>query len=72
MFKKYRRLQKLSELRPYIVGEVLDRISISLPDIVAGSPKEGDMIARNPDNHADKWLMSAVYFATNFEPDPVE
>ena len=34
----------------------------------AGSPKVGDMIARNPKNHDDKWLVAAVYFADNFEP----
>ena len=34
----------------------------------AGSPKEGDMIARNPKNHADQWLVAAQYFADNFEP----
>jgi len=26
------------------------------------------MIARNPQKHADKWLVSAKYFADNFEP----
>ena len=33
----------------------------------AGSPKPGDMIARNPKNHADKWLVAAEYFTDNFE-----
>jgi hypothetical protein len=49
-------------------GEVLSsRVSISAPDREAGSPKEGDMIARNPANHDDQWLVSAAYFAANFE-----
>jgi hypothetical protein len=26
-----------------------------------------DMIARNPRNHEDQWLVSAQYFADNFE-----
>jgi len=26
------------------------------------------MIARNPKNHADQWLVAAKYFADNFEP----
>jgi hypothetical protein len=26
------------------------------------------MIARNPANHDDKWLVAADYFAANFEP----
>jgi hypothetical protein len=43
-------------------------VSISLPDLEAGSPKAGDMIARNPKNHDDQWLVAAAYFADNFEP----
>lgn len=43
-------------------------VSVSQPDSENGSPKVGDMIARNPKNHADKWLVAAVYFADNFEP----
>jgi hypothetical protein len=26
------------------------------------------MIARNPKNNDDKWLVAAKYFADNFEP----
>lgn len=66
-FRKYRR-KHISELRPYITGEPLDGVSVSLEDTRAGSPKLGDMIARNPKNHEDKWLVSAEYFADNFEP----
>jgi hypothetical protein len=42
-------------------------ISVSDPDRAAGSPKAGDMIARNPKNHADQWLVAAQYFRDNFE-----
>lgn len=66
-FKQYRRKQ-IAELRPYVEGEVLDRVSISAPDSEAGSPKAGDMIARNPKNHDDQWVVAAAYFADNFEP----
>ena len=67
-FKKYRRSQ-IAELRPYIEGEILSpRISVSATDAEAGSPKIGDMIARNPKNHDDQWLVAAKYFADNFEP----
>lgn len=65
-FKQYRRSQ-IGELRPYIEGDNLDRVSISTADKEAGSPKLGDMIARNPKNHADQWLVAAQYFADNFE-----
>lgn len=66
-FFQYRRSQ-IAELRPYEDGESLDRVSISAPDKEAGSPKSGDMIARNPKNHDDQWLVAAKYFADNFEP----
>jgi hypothetical protein len=67
MFRKYRRKQ-IAELRPYVDKEVLsDRVSISAADKEAGSPKVGDMIARNPKNHADQWLVAAQYFLDNFE-----
>ena len=65
-FKKYRRSQ-IAELRRYIVGEPMADVSIALVDRQAGSPKIGDMIARNPKNHADKWLVAEKYFADNFE-----
>jgi hypothetical protein len=67
-FRQYRRKQ-IAELRPYISGEYLGMtVSISAEDHRAGSPKDGDMIARNPKNHADQWLVAAQYFADNFEP----
>lgn len=67
MFKQFRRKQ-IAELREYVPGEALDRVSISDADKDSGSPKLGDMIARNPKNHDDQWLVAAKYFADNFEP----
>lgn len=66
-FKQYRRKQ-IAELREWKPGDDMDRVSISTSDLEAGSPKEGDMIARNPLNHADQWLVAAAYFKNNFEP----
>jgi hypothetical protein len=66
-FTKYRRKQ-IAELRPYEPGEIMDGVSINGEDAKAGSPKPGDMIARNPANHDDRWLVAAAYFAANFEP----
>ena len=65
-FKRYRRKQ-IAELRPYVQGEDMDGISVSDADAKAGSPKAGDMIARNPENHEDQWLVAAQYCADNFE-----
>ena len=64
--QKYRRKQ-VAEMRPYKDGDDLNGVSISNVDHDAGSPKPGDMIARNPKNHTDKWLVAAKYFADNFE-----
>jgi hypothetical protein len=66
IWNKYRR-KGLSEMRPYTPGEDISHVSISEPDRLAGSPKVGDMIARNPDNHADQWLVAKAYFEKNLE-----
>lgn len=66
-FNQYRRKQ-IAELRPYVSGEDIRLISVSGEDAKAGSPKPGDMVARNPKNHKDQWLVAAQYFADNFEP----
>jgi hypothetical protein len=65
-FKQYRRTQ-IAEMRPWQEGDDMSHVSISKPDLDAGSPKPGDMIARNPKNHADQWLVAAQYFSDNFE-----
>lgn len=75
-FKKYYRKQ-IAELRPVtsddinLGAELLRKkhgISISKADLENGSPKKGDMIARNPKNHQDQWLVAEDYFKENFEP----
>ena len=67
-FKQYRR-KSVSEMRTYVEGETLDgKVSISEADLKAGSPKVGDMIARNPKNHEDQWLVAKAYFEDNLEP----
>lgn len=50
-------------------GDPIDEqpsISISNEDLKNGSPKIGDMIARNPENHDDQWLVAKDYFQANF------
>lgn len=78
-FKKYRRSQ-IAELRPVNDNDLLQfvrkktiansegyTVSISDVDLANGSPKEGDMIERNPNNHLDQWLVAEKYFKDNFE-----
>jgi hypothetical protein len=65
-WKQYKR-KGLSEMRQYLLGEDMSGISISSADKENGSPKEGDMIARNPKNHKDQWLVAKKYFEENLE-----
>lgn len=80
-FKKYRRTQ-ISEMRPVTELDIKAyqadkeihltmnpefKVSISDADRQNGSPKIGDMIARNPKNHNDQWLVAEKYFKDNFE-----
>lgn len=66
-FKKFQRTN-LAEMRPYFEGEdlVALKVLISKEDRLNGSPKAGDMVARNPENHEDVWLVAKDYFEGNF------
>jgi hypothetical protein len=66
VFKKYRRSQ-IAEIADWEPGFDMTGVSVSEADRLAGSPKAGDKIARNPKSHADRWLIAAAYFADNFE-----
>ena len=80
-FKKYRRTQ-IAEMRPVTKRDIQSflndknlhslrdtefRVSISDVDKYNGSPRIGDMVARNPKNHNDQWLVAEQYFKDNFE-----
>jgi len=73
-FKKFKRLG-FSEMRPVVKDEIKAgtealrnrSIMVSKVDEKEGSPKEGDMIARNPEDHLDQWLVAKKYFEENFE-----
>ena len=64
-FKHYRKSQTV-EMRPYVEGESVSNITVAPEDRKIGSPQEGDMIARNPHNHNDQWLVSKKYFDENY------
>ena len=84
MFKQYRRkqiaelrpieqsdLEQFEQHKMLVAHKTSDnciRVSISDADLRAGSPKIGDMVARNPKNHLDQWLVAKQYFEDNFEP----
>ena len=65
-FRQYRRTN-IAEMTPYTEGMNMSNVSISSTDKENGSPKNGDMIARNPKDYNDKWLVSQKYFEENFE-----
>lgn len=81
-FKKYRRTQ-IAEMREVTAEDIIEytkeggisyegdvaiyAVSISEVDRNNGSPLIGDMIARNPKNHNDQWLVAKDYFENNFE-----
>ena len=67
MNSNYYKRKGVSEMRPYIQGDDISRVSISAADLENGSPKDGDMIARNPKDHGDQWLVAKKYFEENFE-----
>lgn len=77
-FKEYKRLG-FAQARPVTVDEMVGGviglcdadISVSQADINNGSPKIGDMIARNPVDHSDQWLIAKEYFETNFSDEVV-
>lgn len=61
-WKFYRRKGQI-ELRPYVLGEDLSTISVSSED----NPEiDMGMIARNPNNHDDKWYVAKEYFDNNY------
>ena len=60
-FEQYERTN-VAEMRPYVPGEDLSKISVSDVDI----PAEGGMVARNPNNHDDQWYVAEAYFKDNF------
>ncbi len=66
IYKPYRRTQ-IAELADWEPRFDMTDVSISEADRKDGSPKLGDKIARNPANHADKWLVAADYCMVNFE-----
>lgn len=83
-FKQYRRkqiaelrtvdnidLEQFEKHKMIIAHETSDNwipVSVSNQDTQKGSPKIGDMVARNPKNHLDQWLVAQQYFEDNFEP----
>ncbi len=61
------RKRNLQELTPWVEFLPMNLFSISEEDKKNGSPKKGDMIAINPKNSRDMWLVSEKFFKDNYE-----
>lgn len=65
---EYRRYKRVGEIEAVEYKEKdlnefpWGMISVSVSDKLDGSPKEGDYIARNPNNHNNTWLINKGYF----------
>lgn len=66
MPKTYRKRGTI-EAEAWQPGIDMTGVSVSPNDAENGSPKTGDMIARDPENPADRWLISATYFRRHYE-----
>jgi hypothetical protein len=64
--KLYRKLG-LTRMEPWDEQTNMDGVSIAKDDRENGSPRKGDMIAQNITNPDDRWLISKLYFETNYE-----
>ncbi len=65
-YKQYVRTN-VAEMAEWHEDFNMDRVSVSAEDVKNGSPQIGDMIARNPLNHEDKWLVGKEYFNEIFK-----
>lgn len=66
VWKEYK-LKCRYEMRPYVNGENMKGIHVSQQNAQIGCPKEGDMIARNPKQHSDQFLVAKKEFEENLE-----
>jgi hypothetical protein len=61
-YKKYRKTA-IQEMKPYKDGDDLTGVSVAKCD----TPETGGMIARNSENHEDKWYVAKDFFEKNYE-----
>lgn len=65
--KNYRK-KSVQPMEPWTPETDMELVSVSEADKNNGSPKAGDMIAVNPNNVMDKWLIAQKFFEDNYEP----
>jgi hypothetical protein len=57
----------LQELTPWTPDIPMGLVSVSVADVAKGSPKAGDMLACNPDDVCDWWLIEEQFFKASYE-----
>lgn len=58
--------KNLQKMMPWEPDMPMALVSISIADQENGSPKHGDMIAINPDDETDMWLVAEKFFKENY------
>lgn len=61
------RKKQLQELARWTPDFDMNGVSISDADKANGSPKDGDLIAFNPKNKSDKWLVAKQFADDNYD-----
>ncbi len=59
-----------TSMRPWDPEINMEGVSITDADRAAGSPKDGDMIARNRVNPEDRWLVAKAFFEAHYHTTP--
>ncbi len=54
-------------MEPWTEETDMSNVSVGEDDISNGSPQTDDMIAHDPANPSDKWLISSRFFADKYE-----
>ncbi len=65
---KYYRKKNVQPMEEWTSDTDMTGVSVSESDKSNGSPKVGDMIAYNPMDETDKWLIAKKFFDDNYEP----
>ena len=68
MIKNYRK-KGVQPMEPWHVDIDMEGVSISDADKANASPRWGDMIAYNVNDHTDKWLVAKDWFLENYEEE---
>jgi len=67
--KLYRKTAE-QPMEPWVPGYDMTGVSVSACDSDAGSPRAGDMIAVNPKDPTDRWLIAEASFLANYADAP--